>query len=184
MHEHAVGVPQDNTEAAQWYRLAADQDHARGQLNLGSMYYDGIGVPRDHAEAARLIKLTCDQGYQPARDFVGKLTTLCPAGTRVVIIGLTTSTHLNGRLGTTIKPSKLLAAGQIAVRIDGQTNNMPLSWENTTPLWPATAPGPPAPPPSPAAPTPGLEVPRTRQPRQSTAASIVHGSLDNPRRAA
>jgi len=34
-----------------WYRLAADQGHPVGQLNLGTMYYNGQGVPKDLVEA-------------------------------------------------------------------------------------------------------------------------------------
>ena len=33
------GVPQDNGEAVRWYRLAADQGHARAQARLGFMYF-------------------------------------------------------------------------------------------------------------------------------------------------
>jgi len=33
------GVPQDDAEAAKWYRKAADQGHANAQFNLG-LYYD------------------------------------------------------------------------------------------------------------------------------------------------
>ena len=47
------GVPQNYTEAARWYRLAADQGHAMGQHNLGVMYDHGTGVPQDYTEAAR-----------------------------------------------------------------------------------------------------------------------------------
>ena len=46
----------------------------------------------------------------------------CPAGTRVRVTGLATAAHLNGRLGTTVQPTKplKLAASRIAVRIDGR----------------------------------------------------------------
>jgi len=38
-------VPQDDVEAAKWYRLAAEQGYAPAQANLGVMYRNGEGVP-------------------------------------------------------------------------------------------------------------------------------------------
>ena len=35
---HGEGVPQDNKEALKWYRLAAEQGHAKAQFNLGGRY--------------------------------------------------------------------------------------------------------------------------------------------------
>jgi TPR repeat protein len=60
------GVPQDNTEAARWFRLAADQGEATAQGNLGALYHAGIGVPQDNAEAARWFRLAADQGHPNA----------------------------------------------------------------------------------------------------------------------
>lgn len=37
------GVTTDLCEAARWFRLAADQGHAEGQLELGVMYCNGQG---------------------------------------------------------------------------------------------------------------------------------------------
>jgi TPR repeat protein len=34
-----------------WYRLAAEQGHAKAQYNLGLMYYNGEGVPEDYVIA-------------------------------------------------------------------------------------------------------------------------------------
>ena len=53
-----------------------------------------------------------------------------PIGVRVRIMGLTTAANLNTRLGTAVTPTKPLAAGRIAVRIDGQTKSVSLSWAN------------------------------------------------------
>jgi uncharacterized protein len=50
-------VPQSYAEALTWYRKAADQGDADGQLSLGSMYRFGQGVPRDYAEAMKFAKL-------------------------------------------------------------------------------------------------------------------------------
>ena len=62
MYQDGTGIPQDFTEAAQCYRLAADQGLAVGQCNLGLMYEQGTGVPQDHAEAALWYGLAADQG--------------------------------------------------------------------------------------------------------------------------
>ena len=129
-YEAGTGVPQDCTEAVRWYRLAADQGLATGQFNLGMMYSTGTGVPHDFTKAARFLKLACDQGVQPARDLLDKLTAQWPTGTRVKITGLAAAAHLNGMLGTAVTPTKPLAAGRIAVRIDGQTKSVSLSWAN------------------------------------------------------
>ena len=62
MYANGRGVPEDDAEAARWYRLAADQGHANAQYNLGWMYASGRGVPEDDAEAVRWLRLAADQG--------------------------------------------------------------------------------------------------------------------------
>ena len=51
MYETGRGVPQDETEAVRWYRLAAEQGDAEAQFNLGAMYANGRGVPQDDVTA-------------------------------------------------------------------------------------------------------------------------------------
>ena len=43
--------PQDETEAAKWFRLAAEQDDTVAQFMIGWIYADGVGVPRDYVPA-------------------------------------------------------------------------------------------------------------------------------------
>ena len=133
MYQNGTGVSKDFTEAVRWYRLAADQGLATGQLNLGRLFFIGNGVSKDINKAAQLLTLACDQGCQLAIDNLGKLTARFTAGTRVRIVGLVAAAHLNGRLGTAVKPPMQLAAGQIAVRIDGQVTAIPVSWANIGP---------------------------------------------------
>ncbi len=45
------GVPQDYTEAARWFSLAADQGHVEAQGTLGAYYWAGRGVPQDLTKA-------------------------------------------------------------------------------------------------------------------------------------
>ena len=65
------GVPQDDAEAARWFRLAADQGHAEAQANLAIMYLDGRGILQDDAEAARWFRLAADQGHAFAQSNLG-----------------------------------------------------------------------------------------------------------------
>ena len=131
MYVNGTGVPQDYTEAVRLFQLAADQGLAQAQQNLAAMHLRGTGVPQDYTEAVRLLKLAADQGFQPAQDALvtlGRLTAMYPAGTRVRITGhVEPLARLNGRLGTAVQP---LAAGRIAVRIDGQNKSVSLSWAN------------------------------------------------------
>ncbi len=71
MYFEGLGVPQDDVEAARWYRLAADQGHATAQFNLGVMYFKGEGVPQDVAEAVRWYRLAADQGDASAQFNLG-----------------------------------------------------------------------------------------------------------------
>ena len=59
---------QDDTEAVRWYRLAADQGHARAQLNLGVSYWNGEGTPQDFVEAHMWANLAASQLSGEARD--------------------------------------------------------------------------------------------------------------------
>ena len=63
MHAEGRGVPQDDAEAAYWYRLAADQGLAEAQFTLGVMYAEGRGVSQDDAEAVRWYRLAAAQGH-------------------------------------------------------------------------------------------------------------------------
>jgi hypothetical protein len=50
MYDQGFGVAQNQTEAAKWYRRAADHGLEHAQHNLGSMYLEGQGVAQDYAE--------------------------------------------------------------------------------------------------------------------------------------
>src|SRR5262249_19022911 len=55
-------VPQNDSEAAKWFRLAADKGNAVARFTLGVMYGEGRGVPQDYAEAARWYRRAAGQG--------------------------------------------------------------------------------------------------------------------------
>ena len=71
MYATGDGVPQDDVEAARWFRLAADEGHAVAQFNLGRRYANGRGVPQDDAEAVRWYRLAADQGLAAAQSTLG-----------------------------------------------------------------------------------------------------------------
>lgn len=65
------GVPQNDSEAAKWFRLAADKGNAAARFTLGVMYGEGRGVPQDYAEAARWYRLAAEQGDAQAQYNLG-----------------------------------------------------------------------------------------------------------------
>jgi len=62
MYDTGEGAPQSHTEAAKWYRKAAEQGWAKAQHNLGHLYENGEGVPQDCAEAVKWYRMAADQG--------------------------------------------------------------------------------------------------------------------------
>jgi len=58
-------------KAAEYYRMAADQGHARAQCYLGVCFRDGDGEAQDDAEAVRFFKLAADQGCTTAEYNLG-----------------------------------------------------------------------------------------------------------------
>ena len=71
LYANGTGVPQNDAEAARWYRLAAEQGEVVAQFDLGVLYANGFGVPQDDAEAARWYRLASDQGYALAQWSLG-----------------------------------------------------------------------------------------------------------------
>jgi TPR repeat protein len=60
-------VLQNHSEAARYYRLAADQGHSHAAHNLALYYGSGEGVPQSHSEAARYYRIAADQGDAEAQ---------------------------------------------------------------------------------------------------------------------
>ncbi len=75
MCQFGRGVPEDDTEAVRWYRLAADQGDVTAQSILGNMYFNGEGVPEDDAEAVRWYRLAAEQGVASAQFNLGVMYT-------------------------------------------------------------------------------------------------------------
>lgn len=62
MYAGADGVPQDDHEAAHWYRLAAEQGLAEAQFNLAALYAVGKGVSQDYLAAYQWLCLAASAG--------------------------------------------------------------------------------------------------------------------------
>ncbi|MDD4887874.1 MAG: tetratricopeptide repeat protein, partial [Thiomonas sp.] len=61
------GLPQDDAQAAHWYRKAADQGDDDAQNNLGSLYELGMGVPQNRQVAYALYDIAATKGNPAAR---------------------------------------------------------------------------------------------------------------------
>lgn len=73
MYEKGQSVPQDYTEAIEWYRKAAVDQFAMGQSNLGAMYLNGHGVAVDYPEAITWFRAAAEQGYAEAQKALGAM---------------------------------------------------------------------------------------------------------------
>lgn len=65
------GATRNPAKAAQWFLLAAKQDHAVAQLNLAMIYASGQGLARDFAQAIHWGRRAAEQGLDAAQDWLG-----------------------------------------------------------------------------------------------------------------
>ena len=72
MYSEGRGVPQDYSEAARWYQMAAGRSNAEAQYNLGILYATGRGVPQDNVLAYMWFNLAAAllSGSERRRDAV------------------------------------------------------------------------------------------------------------------
>ncbi len=73
-HALGNGLPEDDSEAVKWLKIAAGNGHRLAQNNLGARYVSGEGVPADPLEAYHWFHLAAVQGDRKAeknRDSVG-----------------------------------------------------------------------------------------------------------------
>ena len=68
---HGLGVAQDYSAAADWFRKAADLGHVGAQNSLGYSYYYGEGVSRDYVEAVTWFRRAAEQGHAGAQINLG-----------------------------------------------------------------------------------------------------------------
>jgi len=68
---YGTGVNKDYTQAAYYFRYAAEQGHAEAQNYLGHMYQFGCGVTQDYTEAVKWYRKAADQGNAAAQYALG-----------------------------------------------------------------------------------------------------------------
>ena len=66
-YHNGLGVLEDASEAAKWYKLAAEQGDAISQFYLGYFYGNGLGVPKNDQEAAKWYFKAANQGIMEAQ---------------------------------------------------------------------------------------------------------------------
>jgi TPR repeat protein len=73
MYEEGLGVTIDLSEAARWYRMAAEQGDSYSQVRLGYLYEKGLGVPRDDALAAQWYSKSAAAGNEQGQSWLGSM---------------------------------------------------------------------------------------------------------------
>ena len=71
LHDTGQGVPQDYREAARWYGMAGEQNHASALYNLGLLHFEGKGVERDEVKAIGLYREAARYGDADALSSIG-----------------------------------------------------------------------------------------------------------------
>lgn len=70
---YGVGVEQNDTEAAAWYKKAAEQGHRIAQYRLGMCYEMGQGVDEDLEKTSFWCEKAAEQGYAPAQFYIADM---------------------------------------------------------------------------------------------------------------
>lgn len=73
MFEKGEGIKVDFSEAASWYRKAADKDDPAAQYRLGRLYERGLGVEENQAEAMKLYKKSAQKNNSNAKQALKRL---------------------------------------------------------------------------------------------------------------
>ena len=72
-YNYGNDVEKNYVKAAEYYKLAADQNHAGAQFALGDMYDLGRGVEKNYVDAAKYYKLAAERGYADAQFALGNM---------------------------------------------------------------------------------------------------------------
>ena len=75
-HFGSQGFPVDLAKAVEFYKLAAEQDHAAACLNLGAIYYSGEcvgGITKETQLAYHYISKAASLGHAAAHFTIGKM---------------------------------------------------------------------------------------------------------------
>jgi len=71
------GVPQNDLEATNWWRKAADLGSVGAQSLLAGCYENGFGVPKDFEQEAHWYRKAADQGDGASQEALDRI--LCKA---------------------------------------------------------------------------------------------------------
>ena len=133
LYQSGTGVDQDAAQAAQLYRLAADQGNSAAQCNLGILHLGGTHcLARNLAEAGKWLCLAARQGSMDAEHQLSMLATwpLSTTGMPVTVAGLAARPELNGRRGTVQQAAATTKPGRLPVLLDGHAKPMSIKAVN------------------------------------------------------
>ncbi|EZP18986.1 hypothetical protein V550_03971 [Pseudomonas aeruginosa BWH049] len=71
LYRDGDGGPQDKTEAARWFRKAAEQGDAAAQNEMGVLYWRGEGVDQDRVKAGTWFERAAASGSEDAETNLG-----------------------------------------------------------------------------------------------------------------
>jgi len=69
-----AGIPQDNTQAYQWYKRSAEAGDAEGQYWLAEMYIAGRGVLKDPVAGKKWMTESARQDFDLAKKWLQQET--------------------------------------------------------------------------------------------------------------
>ncbi|MEO5353925.1 MAG: sel1 repeat family protein [Magnetococcus sp. XQGC-1] len=78
LYRHGWGVPQSDTDAAQWYLKAANQGDAGAQTVVGVMYLTGQGIQKDEDQAKAWLRKAAKQGDTTAQSQLRSMKKTAP----------------------------------------------------------------------------------------------------------
>ena len=73
IYKEGQGIPPNDTQAAFWFRKAAEQGDAKAQVILGALYNNGVGVPKDETQAVFWYRKGVEQDDAEAQDALGDI---------------------------------------------------------------------------------------------------------------
>ena len=68
MYLNGEGVTADETKAAAWFRLAAEQGYSASQSTLGLLYSTGQGVHKNKITALMWLNISVSNGHPTAKN--------------------------------------------------------------------------------------------------------------------
>jgi TPR repeat protein len=105
------GLAKDPVEAAKWFRLAAEQDSAAAQFNLGLACAEGNGTDKNLVEAYQWFSLAAERGDPEAAQERDQLVDQLTA--TQLLEGVKRSTEFRKRQAAKAADAKAVKAGGV-----------------------------------------------------------------------